>query len=283
MENAIHLDLDGAWDTAGMNIRTVDLRDCGPSLRYFATSAGLKDLFRRLPEPLPPFVLYGSGDFHYLSGIWLDRAIRSPGRENVTLVSFDNHPDWDIRPPHWGCGGWINRALEMPAVRAAHVWGCGNFELALPARLFANRRALRGGRLVVHPWAERQSESTRRHYDCITRDNWKLQFEQFASGLSGANIYITVDLDCVGPDHAKTNWENGLFAPGDVAWAIRQLRQRANVFAGDVCGAYSPPEYHGLARRFIGWWDHPKLPPISLDEARRVNKVAIAAIWPALA
>ena len=46
-------------------------------------------------------------------------------------------------------------ALELANVKQADVWGCGNFELAMPARLFANHRALRANRLRVHPWAER--------------------------------------------------------------------------------------------------------------------------------
>jgi hypothetical protein len=284
VQNSIHLDLDGAWETTGLTLPKLDLRPCGPSLRYFASAAGLADLSRRLPATLPPFVLYGSGDYHYLSGIWLQRAMNSliDGRD-ATLVCFDNHPDWDIRPPRWGCGGWINRALDLPAVRNAHVWGCGNFELAFPSRMFANRADLRRGRLVVHPWAERQSPATQRHYNCIGRDTWNLRFEQFASGLTGANVYITVDMDCLTAEHAKTNWENGLFTPEEVAWAIRQLRQHAKVFAGDLCGAYSPPKYDGMFRRLAGWWDHPKLANTSLDEARRVNKASLQAIWPALA
>ena len=69
------------------------------------------------------FLAYGSGDFHHLSAL-LVRRIPTP----LTLVSFDNHPDWDIRPPRWCCGSWINRALDWCAREEAAVWGCGNFE-----------------------------------------------------------------------------------------------------------------------------------------------------------
>jgi hypothetical protein len=232
---------------------------------------------------LPPFVLYGSGDFHYLSGLWVSRAVSAlKAGSELTLISFDNHPDWDIRPPRWACGGWINRALDLPAVRRVHVWGCGNFELAMPARLFANHGALRRGDLIVHPWAERQNESVQRRFSCIRRENWKYSFEQFASGLTGTNVYVTVDMDCLASDQASTNWESGLFTAEDVAWAIRQLRQRANLVAGDVCGAFSPPQYHGIFRRLAGWWDHPKLQQPPLEEARALNSAAIQVIWPAL-
>jgi hypothetical protein len=75
VDQSIHLDLDGAWDAAGLKIRTLDLRDFGPRLRYFASAGELDSLSRQLPRELPPFVLYGSGDFHYLSGLWVSRAV----------------------------------------------------------------------------------------------------------------------------------------------------------------------------------------------------------------
>ena len=255
----------------------------GPRLRYFASSSGLESLKRQLPETLPPFVLYGSGDFHYLSGYWLKRiAAKAEAGGEITLVCFDNHPDWDIRPPRWGCGGWINRALELSAVRQVQVWGCGNFELAMASRLFANLAALKRGDLVVHPWAERQGKSVQRRFKCMNRESWRYSFEQFASGLVGANVYVTVDLDCLAAEQASTNWENGLFVAEDVAWAIGQIRQRAKLIGGDVCGAYSPPRYDGVFRRFAGWWDHPRLETPPLEEARRINAAALAAIWPAM-
>ena len=43
-------------------------------------------------------------------------------KEKFLLLSFDNHPDWDIRSPKWSCGAWINRALEMPnGARREHL------------------------------------------------------------------------------------------------------------------------------------------------------------------
>src|SRR5207244_924647 len=70
-----------------------------------------------------PFLLYGSGDFHYLTALRL-RRVGGP----IVLVSFDNHPDWDVRPPRWCCCGWVSRALEFSAVRHFGVWGGGNWE-----------------------------------------------------------------------------------------------------------------------------------------------------------
>jgi len=225
-------------------------------------------------EDLPPFVLYGSGDFHHLAAALL-RKVRSPA---VNVVSFDNHPDWDVRPPHWACGGWINRALELPHVRRASVWGCGNFELDWPARWFGNRDR----RLDVHAWEERCSPAARARFDCIARGDWRSRFETFAASLGGQDVYVTVDLDCLRREEAVTNWENGLFAAEDVAWAISCLRSRAEVVGGDVCGAYSLPRYERPLQRFAAEWDRPESPPRELARARAINVASLETIWPAL-
>jgi hypothetical protein len=278
----LYLDLDGAWRVMP-NAEDADwfhhasLMAWGPRLRYHGTKSEVQAFYHEIETQLTPFVLYGSGDFHYLAAVLL-RRITQP----VTVVSFDNHPDWDIRPPHWACGGWVNRALEMSNVRQVSVWGCGNFELAFPSRLFANRKALRSGTLAVHAWAERQKPAVQRRFDCMTRGNWRQRFEEFAQSLAGTKVYVTVDLDCLRAEEAVTNWENGLFTAADVAWALRKLRDKSDVIAGDLCGAYSPPSYPRWFQRLAGSWDHPKLPPIDLEQAGRINSIALGTIWPAL-
>jgi len=287
MTHCVHLNLDGAWEDGEFRPTERDLRPWGPRLRYCAPIGEVESFDLELGDDLPPYVLYGSGDFHYLAALWIRRAARrvwEQERKNPpeqTVVSFDNHPDWDIRPPRWACGGWICRALEIPNLNAS-VWGCGNFELAWPSRLFANRAALADGRLTVHAWAERQKPAVGRRFDCMTRANWRERFERFAMGLAGRDVYITVDLDCLRSEEAVTNWENGLFEADDVAWAIGRLRNVVRVIGGDLCGAWSRPVYARWRQRFAGNWDHPKLPEPQESHARSINAVALAKIWPAL-
>ena len=275
--HSTYLNIDDAWGDLPLPMSSKDVRSWGPSLRYIGKCADVEAFWETVKSELGPFVLCGSGDFHYLAGVFL-RRVTSP----VTLISFDNHPDWDVRPPHWACGGWINRALELPNVRKAVVWGCGNFELAMPSRLFANRRALRTGRLEVHAWAERQTASVRRRFNCMTRENWRERFEQFAQSLAGQDVYVTIDLDCLRKEEAVTNWENGLFTAQEVAWAIGVLRAKARVVAGDLCGTYSRPAYARAFQRFAGWWDHPKLPEFDPAAGGRTNRSSLQVLWPVL-
>jgi arginase family enzyme len=278
---ALHLDLDGAWGDAANPLPRLDVRTWGPGLRYHATDAGMRQFYEEVVGALPPFVVFGSGDFHHLSAS-LARRASSTAAEALTLVSFDNHPDWDIRPPKWSCGGWINRALEIDGVSGASVWGCGNFELAFPSRLFGNRRALGSGRLTIHAWAERQSESTRRRFDCMTRADWRERWSEFVGTVRDRCVYVTIDLDCLRAEEAVTNWESGLFTASDVAWAVGELRASAQIVAGDICGAWSAPAYARRFQRLAGWWDHPKLASIDPERARSINAASIQTILPVL-
>ncbi len=223
------------------------------------------------------FFVYGSGDFHHLSAL-LVRRIRQP----LTLVSFDNHPDWDIRPPRWCCGSWIDRALGFAHVEQVSVWGCGNFECWGWHRIWGNHRDVRSGRLTVHPWADERPAADQALPASITEANWRQRFSDFARGLAGRALYVTVDLDGLRTGEAFTNWENGRFSAADVSWALDQLGQEAEIVAGDVCGAYSLPAYARRFQRFASETDHPCLPEFDRDEAVQVNLRSLGAIWPHL-
>jgi arginase family enzyme len=212
-----------------------------------------------------------------LSALWL-RRVAQP----FVLVSFDNHPDWAITPPRWACGGWINRALELPQVQHVAVWGLGNFEYWWPNNIFGNRRAEREGRLEVHPWAGDRSMKDRQLPNAILRENWRERFEKFATNLRGAHIYVTIDLDCLRADAAVTNWENGRFTVNDLEWALEKLRAHAQIVGGDICGAYSEPKYARWTQKFASNWDHPKLDVPNADKIRKTNSTTLLRLWPAL-
>jgi arginase family enzyme len=259
-------------------VETVDATAWGPQLRFSAPTRLIEDFCREYQTRAAPFILYGSGDFHHLSALWV-RRLDKP----FVLVSLDNHPDWDVRPPRWACGGWVNRALELPNVEKVSVWGCGNFECWWPRQFFGNRRAERQGELEVHPWADGRSASEQDRRGAILASNWRAKFTQFAHALAGSDVYVTIDLDCLRAEDAVTNWESGRFTPDDVVWALAELRAAgAQIVAGDICGAFSPPVYARAKQRFAAGMDHPKLPPPDPQEAKRVNLRALQTLWPVL-
>ena len=117
----------------------------------------------------------------------------------------------------------------------------------------------------------------------MTRENWKDRFAAFAASLAGERIYVTVDMDCLLPECAVTNWENGLFTTEDIVWALEELRRCGTIVGGDVCGAYSAPGYARHFQRIAAAFDHPRLDPAFTQNAAERNLASLAAVWPALA
>ncbi len=271
----MHLNLDDAWQPE--LLPTLDARTWGPLLRFSTPARLIEKFYADVRDQLSAFTLFGSGDFHHLTALWLRRVA-----EPITVVSFDNHPDWDIRPPRWACGGWVNRALELPQVRKVSVWGCGNFECWWPGQIFGNRAAERSGKLEVHPWADARNAKERGRRGVILRSDWRGKFEQFVTAIGGGNVYVTVDLDSLQSSEAATNWENGNFSTDDVAWALGVLQSDARVIGGDMCGAYSVPKYARWKQRFAAEFDHPKAVTGNLEHARRINVAAFHRLWPIL-
>ena len=276
----MHLDLDGAWPAEALAIPTLDVRLWGPRLRISLTKMMCAPSRGNCPANQFGFFCMVRATFITFLPLWHSAA--DTMNRPIRVVCFDNHPDWDIRPPRWACGAWVNRALESVAVERVSVWGCGNFEMNLPHRWFRNRAAMRQGRLEIFPWMERQSPGAARRFPGISRADWQARFEKFAEGQSGAAVYVTVDMDCLREEDAATDWEPGLFSAQEVAWAIDRLRQHTTAIFGDVCGASSRPVYARPFQRFAGWWDHPSAKAGDPEQIRAKNVRSIRTIWPAL-
>jgi hypothetical protein len=163
------------------------------------------------------------------------------------------------------------------------IWGCGNFECWWPHNFFANRWAERQGKLEVHPWADDRSLQDRQRRGAILRENWRKDFERFTDRIAGSKVYVTIDLDCVRVEEAITNWENGRFTVADLDWALLKLREKAQIIAGDICGAFSEPTYSRWKQKFASEWDHPKLTLPAPDQIRQINFAALEKLWPTLA
>jgi arginase family enzyme len=276
----VWLALDDAWDFGETSsfqppVR-VDAREIGPSLRFITSKRSIERFYQKFGESLRPFILSGSGDFHHLTAIFL-RQVKEP----FVVLSFDNHPDWDIRPPFWSCGAWVNRALENPLVQQIAVWGCGSFECRLPWRLLGNRSACRSGRLRVALWRSEGYDYPSWLQAMSTLD-WRAAFARYVESLGAFPVYVTVDLDSLRESDAITNWENGRFSLSDIVWAINLLRQKSQIIGGDLCGAFSPARYASRFQAFAGRFDHPRQRSVSAGERRAVNLHALKVIWPSL-
>ena len=218
---ALHLNLDDAWRDKPLGVPAVDARAWGPRLRFSAPQRLVAEFYREHETDLAsPFLLYGSGDFHYLTALRL-RRIAGP----FVLVSFDNHPDWDVRPPKWGCGGWINRALELSNINRERL-GLRKFRVLVAPPFSEIVEPNARGVLDVHPWADDRPCQRSRTPGAIcavtgasTLTNfWKRSVEKMFMSQS----ILTVSMRAA----RVTNWEAGRFTVADLEWALGNCASR---------------------------------------------------------
>ena len=112
---------------------------------------------------------------------------------------------------------------------------------------------------------------------------WREHFEQLFETAGGKNVYVTIDLDCLNASEAVTNWEAGRFTIADLEWAVGKLRESSQIIGGDICGAYSQPNYARFKQRFAAEFDHPKLALPNPEKIRRINLAGLEKLWPLLA
>lgn len=295
------LDLDGSLPAddllAGvgwLSTQRIDLRDLAPKLRLWSsprTIAQLRQRLRRLPDrPDAVMTLVGSGDFHHLTPLLLDRA-----REAVTLVHFDNHPDWVRLAPRWHCGSWVNQALRHDRVARVVTIGPCSADLEWPGLKGGNLPALASGRLRLFPWQHAPSRVLRpladgaswHHADghlhwrnlaeLTAAERVRLILDQIATPA----VWFSIDKDVLPEDEAISNWDQGKMPLQAVVDLIGAIVARHEVAGADICGEYSAPNFSNVWKRLEASRDQPRRPAPdrqSLARNATVNRRLLAAI-----
>lgn len=219
----------------------VDCTDLGPAARLWASAAQRAEVRRRLQpaqRSCPTFI--GSGDFHHISALLLEQF-----GEPLTVVVFDHHPDWERLPPRYGCGAWINRALELPQVRQILHVGAGSGDLNFPAAFTGNRAAVREGRLRLLTWSELASDPDAGFAAALAR-------------INPGSVYVSVDKDCLRSAFALTNWEEGKLELDFLLRCLQRIRTAHDIAGFDVTGEYSPVHIRSRFKAWCARFDHPR-------------------------
>ena len=275
----VRIDLDGSlpaqaaipsgpdWNGA----HAVDMRKWGPGMRIVATRAGIRRFIERLGPvgDAPEVIFYGSGDFHHLSAALLARLDRP-----VTVIHFDNHPDWTAFPPSFNCGGWVARALALPHVARIITIGPCSDDFVWPEAKLAGLGALRRGRHEVYPWARppsfvlghygdgpgRRQNGRHLHWRNLADEDWPDFLDDLVAQLPAMPLYITIDKDVLRPREARTNWDQGRMSLQGLSLALERLAGARAIAGVDICGEYSLPAFSNPFRRALAYVDHPRLP-----------------------
>ncbi len=276
------IDLDGAvtgqpqvpyW-LQDMGGDVIAARDLAPKLRLLAQPAAVRALAARLGPVLgPELVFYGSGDFHHLT---LMLALRL--EQKVSIIHFDNHPDWVGLPANLNCGSWVSRALTHKNVARIVTIGPASDDMRAPQLKGGDLSGLRAGRQEMHPWASGRTFYAGAGFQApgvaacggigreglswqgLEGDDWHARMTAIAARLPDAPLWITLDKDVLTPAEAVTNWDQGRLTLEQVLSAIGRFAARRPILGMDVCGDYSPDTDLGLVRAILAHSDRAQRP-----------------------
>ncbi len=147
----------------------LDFRSLEGTSRYCDPAAEEQICSMLASRPLNAVHWIDSGDYHYMTALWL-RNLKSPSG----LVLFDNHPD------------------DQPDAFGSEILSCGSWMLEA-------RR---------NPMVKEDSES----------------------------VYLSIDLDVLSPDYARTNWDQGSMSLEELFGQIRKALQGKTLAGVDICG-----------------------------------------------
>lgn len=252
--------------------KRLDLLDLGPKLRLWSSERTWRRFAERLQQrprhsgPQPEIFFVGSGDYHHLTPAFLTDL-----PEPVSLIHFDNHPDWVRFAPRRHCGSWVNQALKLPNIQRIVTLGPCSDDLQNPQLKGGNVRALKRGVLQLFPWqrppskvwgrvgdgAGHQQQENLLHWRNLAELDWSVFLEQMIASLPTRAVWITVDKDVLASEDAATNWDQGGMRLSHLLQAIRALAASKRIIGIDICGEYARPAFSNALKRWEAKSDQP--------------------------
>ena len=250
----------------------MDLLALGPKLRLWSTERNYQRFAKLLQERprraahRPEIFFVGSGDYHHLTP-----ALLADLREPVTLVHFDNHPDWVRFAPRRHCGSWINRALRLHNIKRIVTLGPCSDDLKSPQFKGANLGALRSGALQLFPWrhaptkvwgrigdgAGHEQHENLLYWRNLADQDWPTFIDNLIKNLPTTGVWISIDKDVLASEDAATNWDQGGMRLNHLLHAIRALAARTRVLGIDVCGEFAKAPHRNWLKRWEAKSDQP--------------------------
>ena len=196
----------------------LDCTDVSGSL-YFCSDEARDELTKRLADvPVNALHFIDSGDYHYLSLLFLQR-IDQP----FSLLLFDHHSDC-MESAFGGdlltCGSWVLRALnDLPNLKKAILVGPAD-EDGTAEQLLADSRIT---------WVPEEEFSTRK--------------EELYKALLEWPVYISLDKDVLDSQEAVTDWSQGHMRLSEILDFLETVKVSGALFCGmDVCGEQKASE-----------------------------------------
>lgn len=296
------LDLDDAFEDQAPFVEAVsndgltrlDLRDIGPSLRLWARPTALEGLRSRLAAGLgtgPRLVFMGSGDFHHVSTLLIERAVCLAPERPMSVIHFDNHPDWVRFSPGLHCGSWAAKVARLNGVRQVLTIGLCSQDVDDDGRKGADLTVVREGLLIPFPLRAGNKEEriiAGRPVPSIEALGDPLFLDRIQTLTGNDDLYITIDKDVLSPFDANTNWDQGELRLDRLLGWIERMTEGKRLRGADVTGDASKPVYGPDSFAALRKWgeatlDQPIWKPLSEGAHHRnslTNRALSALIHP---
>jgi hypothetical protein len=286
MSRTLILDFDGSVRPLD-GADTIPLQGRQEEIRFGCRMSALRRLEPEL-EPArgadPPVVFMGSGDYHHVSYLLIER-LRRLG-ERIQIVVFDNHPDNMRYPFGIHCGSWVWHVSRLPFVARVHVAGITSPDVEGLHAIENHLAPLRSGRVVY--WCVQRNLGALRMFGVRGARSFPSVPELLtALGAELADsrepVYLSIDKDVLAHDVVQTNWDQGVMRLEELESAIATLQGR--LIGSDVVGDVSSYRYRSRFKRLLSGLDgQPEIPATSLEEwqigHQRVNQRLVALLAP---
>jgi arginase family enzyme len=268
------LDFDGS--IGSVNATVVDLRERQETIRFGCRMSALRALGDEIAPALsamPSTVFMGSGDYHHVSYILIDRFRRLAAP--IQVVVFDNHPDNMRYPFGIHCGSWVWHVSRLPFVSCVHVIGITSADVE-GMNVWQNHLApLHSGRVrywcVGRDLRWMRRVGIKRSQSFATVSDLLDQFDR-ESRTWKQPVYLSIDKDVLSRDVVHTNWDQGVMTLEELELAIGMLKKL--VIASDVTGEVSTYRFTTRYKRILAALDHqPVIPEGSLRPLQEQHQV----------
>ena len=286
MSRALILDFDDSVKLLP-GADSIPLGNRQEAIRFGCRKQVLNELGRELAPILdarPPVVFMGSGDYHHVSYLLIERLRALNTR--IQIVVFDNHPDNMRYPFGIHCGSWVWHVSRLPFVARVHVVGITSTDVE-GGRLWENYLApLYSGKVAY--WCVQRNLRAMRFFGIRHSRSFPSMaalFDDFSATLASASepVYLSIDKDVLVREVVQTNWDQGVMRLEELTAAIRMLQGR--IIASDVTGEVSSYRYRSRFKRFLSGRDRqPEIPERTLNEwqtqHQQVNRHLLSLLAP---
>lgn len=214
----------------------------------------------------PGTVLMGSGDYHHISLLLIERLKQYYTQQNpIQVVIFDNHPDNMRYLLGIHCGSWVSYVAHLPFVSHVHVVGITSNDIGF-FHFWENRlQPLLKKKLTY--WSVNMNVSWGRRIglgDAFRQFN---SADELITGFLSSQYhnclptYLSIDKDVLSEEVVQTNWDQGCLRAYHLFDAISALHNR--IIGSDITGDVSVWKSQQWWKRLLSSWD--KQPQISQE------------------